>query len=76
MTYIDNLINNCHQAKAAQPTKEFELTDDSSIVDIKQAIYIIEELEGDKQNTFDAMMAYKTRKKRACPKLNASAQVL
>lgn len=76
MTYIDTLISNCHKAKAAKPTNEFELTDDSSIVDIKQAIYIIEEICGDKKQTFAAMDAYKKRKERACPKLNAPSQVL
>lgn len=76
MTYIDTLISNCQKAKAAKPTKEFLVTNVDELQGIKQAIYIIEEIGGDKSQTFKAMKAYKDRKERSCPKLNEPSQVL
>lgn len=73
MKYIDELIANCHKTKAAQPSKEFVLTDDSRIEAAKQGIYITEELGGNPEQRRDAMTAYKTLKERKCPKLNEQA---
>jgi Uri superfamily endonuclease len=76
MSYIDTLIENCNRAKSAQPAKEFELSDISDLDGIVNAIYIIEEIGGDADKTFIELSNYKKAKQRACPRLNAPAQVM
>jgi Uri superfamily endonuclease len=46
------------------------------IADIEQAIYIIEEIDGDTNKTFIEFSQYKKKKERACSKLNAPSQVM
>lgn len=55
---------------------EFELVELSQLDNIKNAIYIIEEIGGDTSQTFDDFKAYKDTKKRACCKLNEPSQVM
>lgn len=76
MTYIDTLIENCKKAKAAKPVNEFVLSEISDLDNIKKAIYIIEEIDGDNEKTFIALSNYKKTKERACPKLNAPSPVM
>ena len=76
MTYIDTLIENCKKAKAAKPVNEFVLSEISDLDNIKKAIYIIEEVDGDNERTFIALSNYKKTKERACPKLNAPSPVM
>lgn len=47
MGYIDTLIKNCEIAKKAKPIKEFELKCISELDNVKQAIYIIEQIDSD-----------------------------
>lgn len=76
MTYIDRLLENCQRAKAAKPKREFVLSDPSQLNGIKKAIYIIEEVGGDDERTFNALKKYKKDAKAACPRLNSPSQVL
>jgi hypothetical protein len=76
--YIDKLIENCNLAKKAKPIKEFalDINDISTLDSIKNAIYIIEELNGNKQKTFEHLKNYKSKKERACPKLNKPSKIM
>ena len=76
MSYIDTLIENCERAKLAQPINEFVISEVSELDGIKTGIYIIEEISGNSQITFDSMLKFKKTKKRACPKLNSPSPVL
>ena len=76
MTYIDNLIKNCESAKAAVPQREFVLNDLDELNDIQKAIYIIEELNGNSEQTFLAFSKYKESKARACARLNAPSATM
>lgn len=76
MPYIDTLIENCQKAKAASPKKEFVFTSFDELAGISTAIYVIEEIGGDKEKTFIELSKYKSKKQRACPRLNAPSQVL
>jgi hypothetical protein len=81
MSYIDWLIDCCNKAKNATPTKEFVLKDIDKLTELdglkKAFIYIIEEIGGDKDKTFDKFSQYKEREKEiACPKLNAASQIM
>jgi len=76
MTYIDTLIENCKKAKAAKPVQDFVLSDISELDNIEKAIYIIEEIGGNNEETFNALRNYKKTKQRACPKLNAPSSVM
>lgn len=74
--YIENLIQNCEKAKLANPTNTFVYENIEQLKDIKQAIYIIEEIDGNNEQTFNDLAHYKERKKRACPKLNSPSPVM
>ena len=76
MSYIDTLIENCKSAKAALPSRVIEMEDLSALDGVKKAIYIIEEAEGNPEETFLAFSRYKESKKRACAKLNKPSKVM
>ena len=76
MNYIDNLIRCCEEAKIARPRREFEMSDLDDLNGINTAIYVIEDLAGFPEDTFAAMSSYKTKKLRACPKLNSPSKTM
>jgi len=76
MTYIEKLIENCKKAKAANPVKEFILKDLSELNEIKQAIYIIEQINGSEKDAFLEFSRYKNKKERKCAKLNSPSRVM
>lgn len=76
MRYIDKLITNCEIAKKSSPTNEFILKGLTDLDDLKQAIYIIEEIEGNIEKTFQQFSRYKEKKERKCAKLNVPSQVM
>ena len=76
MSYIDRLIASCLAAKQARPTREVDGADPADLDGIQKAIYVIEEVGGDPQETFMAFSRYKKKKERACAKLNAPSSVL
>lgn len=76
MSYIDKLIANCQAAKVAKPTSELEVKDISSLNGVGKAIYIIEEVGGNPEQTFLNFSRYKGKKERACAKLNAPSSVM
>ena len=76
MSYIDNLISNCIKAKEAKPSNEFVVNENSDLEKIKQAIYIIEEIDGDIEKTFIDFSRYKETKERKCSKLNSPSRTM
>lgn len=77
--YIDQLILNCRIALEATPDKEVELSSLEELHhmdDIKKGIYVIEELDGDPQKTFQEFSEFKAQKTRACAKLNRESSFL
>ena len=76
MSYIDRLMASCQSAKAAKPTREFIFSDLSGLEGIQKAIYVIEQMTGDAEQTFKAFSDYKNTKQRKCAKLNAPSNVL
>ena len=74
--YIDKLIENCNLAKNAKPIKEFLFENFEQLKNIKRAIYIIEEIEGNKEKTFNNFVEYKKLKLRKCPKENMPSNIL
>ena len=71
--YINTLVQNCAKAKEAEPVRKFEVSnfeDLSNLPKIGAAIYIIEEIDGDSEKTFQNFSEYKEMKERACAKLN------
>ncbi|EAR09920.1 hypothetical protein [Reinekea blandensis] len=76
MKYIDDLIEYCNQAKAAKPVQTFELTNLSQLESLTHGIYIIEQVDGDIEQTFADLSAFKKTKARACPKLNRPSSVM
>lgn len=73
LDYIETLIDNCQQAKNAKTAQEFVMNDISELDGIKQAIYIIKQVEGDPKKAYEAFYNYKKLKKRNCPRLNKTA---
>ncbi|MBA6356495.1 MULTISPECIES: GIY-YIG nuclease family protein [unclassified Colwellia] len=76
MSYIDNLIANCEEAKVAKPTREFVLGGLLDLDRIKTAIYVIEQVSGDISDAFNSLSNYKATKDRACPALNAPSKIM
>jgi hypothetical protein len=79
MSHIDRLIGSCEEAKAAQPKQTIVITkgaDLSSLEPIQKAIYVIEEINGNRDETYQALALYKGKKERACPKLNTASDVM
>ena len=76
MSYIDRLIANCQAAKKASPEREFVMEDISGLEGIDQAIYVIEQIDGDSEKTFIEFSQYKKTKERSCSKLNSPSQVM
>jgi hypothetical protein len=76
MIYIDKLIDNCIKAKEAKPSNEFVVDENSNLEKIKQAIYIIEEIDGDIEKTFIDFSRYKEKKERKCSKLNSTSKTM
>jgi len=76
MNHIENLLKNCVLAKDARPIQEIEVTDLERLNGIQKAIYIIEQIGGNPEETFEALSNYKKTNERACPKLNAPSRVM
>ncbi len=76
MSYIDKLIENCEKAKIASPVNEFVLTDLSDLDAIKQAVYVIEQIDGCEEEAFSDFTLYKDKKERKCAKLNSPSKVM
>jgi len=76
MSYIDKLIANCLLAKEAVPIREFELKNISELDGMKQAIYIIEQIDEDIEKTFSNFSEYRKKEKRKCAKLNSPCKVM
>ena len=81
-TYIDKLIQNCELAKSATSREKIILDQELALDNLSQldgiatAIYIIEEINGNKETTFDNFKKYKKQKERKCAKLNSPSSVL
>lgn len=76
MSYIDRLIDNCKTAKKSAPVKEFYLKNLTELDGMKQAIYVIEQTDGDVEETFLDFSRYKDKKERKCAKLNAPSKIM
>lgn len=76
MSFIDKLIKDCNTAKTASPLRMFEVEDLYDLDGIQKAIYIIEQIGGNPEETYLAFSRYKGKKDRACAKLNAPSMVL
>ena len=76
MSYIETLIENCKKAQSVKPIREFILSDISELNGIDQAIYIIEDMSNNYEETFNQLSSYKATKQRACPKLNNSSKIM
>ena len=76
MGYIDQLIASCEKAKASSPELVFEMSAVEDLGEIRKAIYIIEQIDGDSSETFDAFVSYKNISERKCPKPNAPSKVM
>ena len=74
--YLDDLISACQQAKAAEPVQQYEYHEDLSLQRHKKYLYVIEDLSGDPEATFNAFEKYKASGKRKCPKANEPSTVM
>jgi hypothetical protein len=48
----------------------------AALEDIQKAIYVIEEINGNRDETFQALALYKGKDERSCPKLNKASDVM
>jgi hypothetical protein len=90
MGYIEQLITNCGSAQGAEPTDVIHYRDltrdmdselDEVLSDIKKrkivnAIYIIREVGGNKNTTFEYMKSFKAKKERKLPRVNKASDIM
>jgi hypothetical protein len=71
MNYLEKLISNCESAMKAIPSREFVMQEISELDEITQAIYVIEQEGGSKEETFLEFSRYKQTSSRRCARLNS-----
>jgi len=76
MKYLQDLIENAHKALTVFPVRTLIVENLEEIENIKQGIYVIEEIEGDKEKTFNDFLDYKKEKFRSMPSPNKPSNVL
>jgi hypothetical protein len=78
MNYLDRLIASCEIAKKLKPSQELEVdeSDLDKLNGIRNAIYIVTEIGGDPQKTFDLLTEFKGKRTRACPALNSPSHTM
>ncbi|MFH0255962.1 GIY-YIG nuclease family protein [Vibrio rumoiensis] len=76
MEYLNNLIEACQRAKCAKPISEHKVKHFDEVPSIEKGIYIIREVGGDKQHTFNTFKQFKEKKLKACCKLNNPSSVM
>ena len=74
--YLDEVIAACELAKAAKPIKSFVMKNLNELEGIKVGIYVISEVDGDCETTFEAFKDFKKKSERACAKLNRPSKIL
>ncbi|EGQ9283822.1 GIY-YIG nuclease family protein [Vibrio vulnificus] len=76
MKYLDRLIRACETAKAAKPKSDFKVAGFNEIPDLDKGIYIIKEVGGCADSTFESFVDFKRKKLKACSKVNSPSKVL
>ncbi|WP_104398496.1 hypothetical protein [Vibrio penaeicida] len=77
MEYLNNLIQACERAKQALPIRDFVITHPRDIpTNIKKGIYVIQEVGGDIDDTFQLFIQFKNTKLKSCCKINHPSRVL
>ena len=83
MRYLEELKALIEEALKAKPTRIFEMKALSDLDDVGHAIYVIEEIDGKPEETYERFSRYKagqTRKpkteRRACAALNEPSSIL
>ena len=91
MSYLERLIENCKKAQDADPIREFEICVldqikfnleqfDIRLNDRENCVYIIEEIDGDFEETFRKLAKYRNENRgphsRKCPKANTPSQIM
>ncbi|MEM8649892.1 MAG: hypothetical protein AAGF54_05120 [Pseudomonadota bacterium] len=76
-TYIDNLIEDCKTAKRVTHKEMIESPGDITAFNgVKNAIYVIEEVGGNPDETFKKFLEFKAKKLRPCPEENHAGPIL
>ena len=76
MRYLDRLIEHCIQAKKLVPDRTFEFTTLEQLPSHGRFIYVIQQIEGDINTTFQQFQKFRSLRTHACAKLNRPSQVL
>jgi hypothetical protein len=74
--YLDRLLVACREAKESKPERQFEFNKALSLPRNRKYIYVIEDLSGDPEATFQAFIKYKATGNRKCPKANEASKVM
>lgn len=74
--FIDDVIATCEAAKVTLPIRELDGSNLTALGKVRQAIYVIEQVQGDPKDTFGDYKQYKATKARACAKLNAPSPIM
>ncbi len=75
-TYINKLIEDCKTALQAEPKQIITADNVDDFEGIINAVYVIEEIKGDVDETFKLFCKYKAKRCRKCPRANQASQIL
>lgn len=76
MKHIQRILENCQLALRSSPVREFVMQSVEDLKDIPKAIYIIQEVGGDSEKTFESFVDYKKGTYVALPAINKPNSVL
>lgn len=83
MRYLEKLKDQCDQALKETPKRIFEMKRDSDLDGVGHAIYVIEEVGGDPEVTFNNFSRYRMEQskkdkntRRSCSALNAASRTM
>lgn len=76
MDYLDQLIQYCKQAKRAKPIREYTLQNISELDSVTNIVYVIKQVTGCIDESFERFKEYKLKKERACSKYNKPSEIM
>lgn len=76
MSYLDELITACNEAKNTQPINKYIVFDLEKVENGIPSLYIIKDLSGNPETTLDSFGVYRKKTDRKCSKINSPSTTM
>lgn len=76
IAYINRMMEDCKQARTILHKREVVDTVASAFDGVRNAVYVIEEIDGDAEQTYANFLSFKQERSRKCPKPNSPNKIL